>query len=215
MSQGQVFTLTAAALAAVAMFAWSQQQKAIASVPDDMPDQEAGTIDGALGNVQSMVGDAVSSVTETDAQANTKAFLDMIAYSEGTTKNGYSTLFGGGTFDSFADHPRKLFSFTNQAGQSLKTTAAGRYQFLARTWDSLRDKLNLPDFGPESQDAAALELIRQRGALADVKAGRVAAAVAKCAPIWASLPGAGYSQPERKLTQLVAAYQNAGGAVTA
>ena len=85
------------------------------------------------------------------------------------------------------------------------------YQFLSRTWDALARKLNLPDFDPASQDAAALELIRERGALKDVRAGRVAAAVAKCAPVWASLPGVGYSQPERKLSVLLASHTSAGG----
>ena len=215
MTEAQGITLAAAALGAMVLYAWSQERMQTVSALDDMPDQEAGTLGGALGTVQSMVGDAVNTVTEDEAQANTRAFLDMLSYSEGTTRNGYNTLFGGGTFDSLADHPRRVFSFTNSAGQTLKTTAAGRYQFLARTWDSLKDKLNLPDFGPESQDAAAIELIRQRGALADVRAGRVEAAIQKCAPIWASLPGAGYNQPERKLSSLIAAYQNAGGDLTA
>ena len=39
----------------------------------------------------------------------------------------------------------------------------------------------------------------------------MAAAVAKVAPIWASLPGAGYAQPERKLPALLASYTQAGG----
>jgi muramidase (phage lysozyme) len=142
------------------------------------------------------------------AATNEKAFLDMIAFSEGAN---YNTLFGGGTFDSYADHPRRVFSFTNSRGETLKTSAAGRYQFLARTWDDLARRLQLPDFSPASQDAAALELIRQRGATNDVQAGRVQAAITKCAPIWASLPGAGYAQPERKLPTLIAQYQAAGG----
>jgi len=29
--------------------------------------------------------------------------------------------------------------------------------------------------------------------------------------VWASLPGAGYNQPERKLAALLQAYANAGG----
>lgn len=145
-------------------------------------------------------------------EKNLSAYLDMIAYSEGTAgPQGYSTLFGGGHFVSYADHPRQFFSFTDKTGKVNKTSAAGRYQFLARTWDDLRAKLGLTDFGPAAQDAAAIELIRQRGALNDVKAGRIADAVAKCAPIWASLPGAGYNQPERKLSALVASYTNAGG----
>jgi len=82
---------------------------------------------------------------------------------------------------------------------------------LARTWDTLKTRLNLPDFSPASQDAAALELVRERGALNDVRAGRVVQAVVKVAKVWASLPGAGYDQPERKLSSLVGAFADAGG----
>lgn len=146
-------------------------------------------------------------VSEATAQANLRAFLDMIAFAEGTaSQNGYRMLFGGQLFDSYADHPRVYIPFRNTT-----TSAAGRYQILARTWDSLRTRLALPDFSPASQDAAAIELIRERGALNDVRAGRVSQAVAKVAKVWASLPGAGYDQPERKFASLVAAYANAGG----
>lgn len=158
------------------------------------------------------------------AAQNEKAFLDMLAYAEGTSgADGYRTMFGGALFDSFADHPRRAVQFTDKAGRTLWTSAAGRYQFMAAsplpsgkytkvdTWGVLQRRLQLPDFGPASQDAAALELVRERGALNDVRAGRLAAAVDKVAPIWASLPGAGYAQPEKKLTTLVAQYQAAGG----
>lgn len=154
-----------------------------------------------------------------DADANVVAFLDMIAYSEGTAMpEGYRAMFGypripDRLINSFADHPRKHFSFTNSAGQQLTTSAAGRYQFLESTWDDLKAKLGLQDFSPASQDAGAIELIRQRGALNDVKAGRTSAAIAKVSKVWASLPGAGYAQPERKLSNLLAAYTEAGGTV--
>lgn len=149
------------------------------------------------------------------AERNEKAFLDMLAYSEGTMVNGYYTLFGGGRMDSLDDHPAIFFDFQDKSGKWLKTSAAGRYQFLLRTWRELAAKLGLTDFGPANQDRAALELVRQRGALNDVRAGRFTAAVAKCAPIWASLPGAGYNQPERKLTTLVAQFRAAGGTLEA
>lgn len=148
-----------------------------------------------------------ANVSEATAQANIRAFLDMIAFAEGTANaNGYRMLFGGQLFDSYADHPRIYIPFRNTT-----TSAAGRYQILARTWDSLRARLGLTDFTPASQDAAAIELIRERGALNDVRAGRVSQAVAKVAKVWASLPGAGYDQPERKFASLVAAYADAGG----
>ena len=167
------------------------------------------------------------------ADANERAFLDMIAYAEGTNRgpDGYRAMFGYPATDRIApnldDHPRRAFQFEDSAGRVLWTTAAGRYQFMAispipggkttktDTWDTLQRSLGLRDFGPASQDAAALELVRQRGALNDVRAGRLQVAIAKCAKTWASLPGAGYSQPERKLPQLVAAYKQAGGAIEA
>jgi lysozyme len=145
------------------------------------------------------------------AARNVRSFLDMLAFSEGTdSAEGYRMLFGGALFDSFADHPRVYVPF-----RDTTSSAAGRYQILWRTWDTLRKRLALPDFSPASQDAAAIELIRERGALGDVQAGRLEAAIKKVAPIWASLPGAGYNQPERKLSQLVAKYQAAGGTVEA
>lgn len=56
-----------------------------------------------------------------------------------------------------------------------------------------------------------MELIRRRGALEDVKAGRVAAAVNKCRNEWASLPGNYAKQGQRSLVDLLAAYQQNGG----
>lgn len=146
---------------------------------------------------------------------NLAAFLDMLAHAEGTTlygaDDGYNVLVGGSLFDSYADHPRKAVRLTRLTAKPITSTAAGRYQFLARTWDALRKRLKLPDFGPESQDRAAIELIRERKALTDVTVGDIRPAIIKCAPIWASLPGAGYGQPERKMSDLLRFYSKAGG----
>jgi muramidase (phage lysozyme) len=142
------------------------------------------------------------------ASRNVRAFLDMIAYSEGAD---YNTLVGGGRFDDFSRHPRLLIDVR----PGLQSTAAGRYQFLARTWDALAARLNLPDFSPASQDLAAIELIREKNALRDVQAGRIAIAIEKVRKVWASLPGAGYNQPERSFTKLQAAYVQAGGTLSA
>ena len=204
MTKPPLILIAAAALAVL----WAMQH---ARRVDDMPDQETTVIDDVLVTLDPSTYDPAPVEPDT-VQTNVRATLDMIAYSEGTG-DSYNILFGGGHFDSYADHPRQLFNFTNRRGETLKTTAAGRYQFLARTWDALRDKLALPDFGPESQDTAALELIRQRGALKDAEAGRIAAVMQKCAPIWASLPGAGYAQPERKQGELIAAFTQSGGIV--
>jgi lysozyme len=159
------------------------------------------------------------------AESNMRAFLWMIRTAEGTAgANGYRTMFGGRLFDSYADHPRQAKQFTNGAGQKLWTSAAGAYQFMAispipggstrvNTWDRLQSRLGLSDFSPESQDAAAVELIREAGALGDVRAGRFDEAVTKVRNIWASLPGAGYAQPEKSLESLRLAFLNAGGSL--
>ena len=146
-------------------------------------------------------------------QANERAFLDMLAVSEGTFghgDNGYNVLVGGDLFHDYSKHPNVLVTL-NKTG--LKSTAAGRYQFLKRTWDSLAAKLHLPDFSPAAQDVAALELIAERGAADDVRSGRFADAVHKCRKVWASLPGAGYGQRENSLKSLESAYIRAGGHV--
>lgn len=142
---------------------------------------------------------------------NVRAFLQMIRYAEGTAgPDGYRTLFGGGLFASFADHPRVVVTAT-LAGAPIKSSAAGAYQIIRNTWDMLQATLNLPDFSPASQDAAAVELLRRRGALQLVIDGDIAGAINAARKEWASLPGAGYGQPERKLSDLLSQYQAAGG----
>lgn len=128
---------------------------------------------------------------------NVRSFLGMIGSAEGTDKNGYNTLFGGGKVESLSDHPRQLFDFTETTGRPNKTTAAGRYQFLSNTWDEQAKKLGLQDFGPQSQDLAAINLLRERGILPDVLQGNWEAAVKKSGPIWASLPSSPYPQPRQ------------------
>jgi len=134
-----------------------------------------------------------SNTTINDAlqAANMQAFLTLVRTGEGTLgANGYRTLYGGRLFDSFADHPR--ISVT--AG-GWTSTAAGAYQILSKTWNRAQAALGLTDFSPASQDAAAVWLIQQRGALGDVLAGRFDAAISKCNKEWASLPGSPYGQP--------------------
>lgn len=150
---------------------------------------------------------------------NVCAFLDMIAYSEGTDNgrqrtnhNGYDVLVGGGLFTGFADHPRKLVALPKLG---IKSTAAGRYQLLSRYYDAYKKQLGLKDFSPLSQDLIAIQQIRERRALPLIQAGQFEQAVSQVRNIWASLPGAGYGQHEQKIANLLAAYRNAGGTVAA
>lgn len=144
---------------------------------------------------------------------NVAAFLDMIAVSEGTANrgdDGYNVIVGGGLFKSYLDHPRKSIHLPNLG---IYSTAAGRYQLLLRYFVAYKQQLNLPDFSPESQDAIALQQIRERRATDDIIAGNFDLAVNKVRNIWASLPGAGYGQHENKIERLRTAYMNAGGKI--
>lgn len=149
------------------------------------------------------------------AQNNIAAFLRVIIAAEGTDRaaDPYRVVFGyGHTVSDLSDHPYFTGEWRGAAfGDGQWSTAAGAYQFIRGTWSALRDSLSLPDFGPESQDRAAIELIRQRGALEDVKAGRFADAVMKVRRVWASLPGAGYGQGERSIDWLAQVYEKNGG----
>lgn len=138
---------------------------------------------------------------------NMQAFLRVIRAGEGTADAaGYSRLYGGGAFSSFADHPR----IKVKAG-AWTSTAAGAYQFLARVWDETERLMGLGDFSPANQDLAAVGRIAARGALADVLAGRFESAVRKCAWEWASLPGSPYGQPTISQERARTIYASAGG----
>lgn len=144
---------------------------------------------------------------------NEKAFLTMLATSEGTEhigkERGYNVLVGGTLFKGYADHPRVKIRLNSK----LSSTAAGRYQILERVFDAYKIKLRLPDFSPASQDAIAMQLIRECRALDLINKGRIRDAINACSSRWASLPGAGYGQRENSLTGLIRAYQQAGGTI--
>jgi muramidase (phage lysozyme) len=168
-----------------------------------------------------------------DILANQAAFLTMIEHAEGTGFNPhtkqkldpYRTCFGYvHTIRNFSDHPTIIGEWRGEIlpdhlcrkvglKAGCKSTAAGRYQIIRPTWQGCKTRLRLPDFGPASQDKAALYLIDNEGALVDVHAGHLQTAIAKCSRQWASLPGSTSGQRMRKVDELVAAFQGAGGAL--
>ena len=89
-----------------------------------------------------------------------KAFLDMLAWSEGTdngrqkTRNhGYDVIVSE-LFTDYSDHPRKLVTLKTQINRRRTL------QLLSRWWDAYRKQLGLKDFSPKSQDAVALQQIK-------------------------------------------------------
>lgn len=145
---------------------------------------------------------------------NMNAFLATIRVCEGTNgPDGYRTIFGGKLFDSYADHPRVRVPFTQTDGRPNVSTAAGAYQILARTWDTIKARLGLKDFSPENQDRAAIYLVTERGAWKPVQDGYLQLALDLCAPVWASLPASTYPQPKRTYAFAERAYLNNGGSL--
>lgn len=135
---------------------------------------------------------------------NVQRFLGLIEAAEGV-KHGYNTGFGNTVLESLDDHPREAKTFTETTGRKNVTTAAGRYQFLASTWDDVAGKLGLKDFGPESQDLAAVELLKRAGALGPLLEGDFDTAVAKSGKTWVSLPS-GTAPQKKRSDEFVANY---------
>lgn len=144
---------------------------------------------------------------------NQRAFLDMLAWSEigpgllAISDRGYNVCVGSTParpilFSDYSTHPRIRC-------EALNSDAAGRYQLLGRYFEPYRKQLGLPDFGPASQDAIALQLIRECHALNYIERGEIIAAITLCKSRWASLPGAGYGQHEHAPQDLVAAFNAA------
>ena len=125
-----------------------------------------------------------------------KAFLDMLGVVGGnwqlTCRNRGPRLWhrfmqGGRSYRTdYSDHPRKLVTLNPK----LKSTGAWRYQLLSRWWDAYRKQLGLPT-SLRSQDAVALQQIKERGALPMIDRGDIRQAIDRCSNIWAS-PFAGY-----------------------
>lgn len=127
---------------------------------------------------------AASDPTQIKAQ-----ILAHLRQSEGAN---YNTLYGGGTFNSYAAHPN--IGFVGPDGRP--THAAGGYQFQPATWQQQKEKLGLKDFSPQSQDTAAWDLAQQtykqntgRDISADAAAGKVNWGA--LGDQWASLKGKG------------------------
>lgn len=159
------------------------------------------------------------------AGTNITAMLETIRRSEGTAGQAdpYRVCYAyRHRIASLSDHPAVTGEWRGEKlsdamcagaglGAGCVSTAAGAYQIIKPTWLNLKAKLGLRDFSPASQDAAAIELLRQRGALGPLGRGDLAGAIKAARKEWASLPGAGYGQGERSYAWLEAIFTGAGG----
>lgn len=181
---------------------------------------DPSALSGSLFNVNLSFGDYAPALTEyitgdstmtPQGQQNLNAFLLTIRKWESSTNDSaYTMLYGGGHFSSFADHPRIKVPIK---GTNKFSTAAGAYQIITPTWDDVKQQINLPDFSPASQDAAAIQLLKNRGAYNLILAGDFTGAVNAIRKEWASVPGSPYGQSTASPTQYMLAYQSFGGTV--
>ena len=144
-----------------------------------------------------------------------KAFLDMLAWSEGTdngrqkTRNhGYDVIVGGELFTDYSDHPRKLVTLNPKLKSQQAPDATASFPLVGCLPQAAWPERLLS----KSQDAVALQQIG-RGALPMIDRGDIRQAIGRCNNIWASLPGAGYGQFEHKADSLIAKFKEAGGTV--
>jgi muramidase (phage lysozyme) len=154
----------------------------------------------------------------TNFSANLQAFLYMIRCCEHVYPNNvlngacYRIFYSGNaafnspeflnqTFSNFSDHPANTGEcrpvplpphVCQNSGlrAGCVSTAAGAYQFIRPTWNRVRTRANLADFSPANQDAAAINLLEECGAMTHINAGDFPAAIQAASKLWASLPGA-------------------------
>ena len=143
-----------------------------------------------------------------------KALHDAIAYAEGTrnqAKDGYNVLFSYQLATSCTNHPNRCIAFGNTC-----STAAGRYQFLNGTWNSVKAARSLPSFEPEDQERGAAYLIwvTRRVSVPQDRAMTAAEfenAMSKLSYEWASLPPGRYGQPSKTASQMRSTYCSFAG----
>ena len=146
---------------------------------------------------------------------NARRWLNLISYAEGTYGNRgprYDITFGFKPIQSLDRHPNNPVT----AG-GYTSRAAGAYQFMPDTYAGASKALGLRNFQPNSQDLAALYLIRKRGVDPD-RSAVTPETVARLAPEWASFPtlqgSSYYGQPSKPINDLLR-FAKSQGATTA
>jgi muramidase (phage lysozyme) len=159
-----------------------QHLRAVNSLPDAIKSEVLGVPGG---------------VVNQSIPAEGRALLNTIASTESAGR--YNVRYGGNgdkTFQGFEDHPRIAEPITSGPDVGKTSTAAGRYQFIAPTWDAQAQKLGLKDFSPANQDTAAWDLAQTeyrsktgKDLLTTLKSGQTADVLPSLSGQWASLPG--------------------------
>lgn len=175
----------------------------------------------------------MATITEEQSGLNVPQFLDLIAWSEGTStlsdtkNNGYDVIVTGVSgpeiFTNYFNHPfspskewpngrpAKLVRASQGTSLGIYSTASGRYQLLYRYYTFYKNKLNLPDFSPLSQDSIAIQQIKEKSVFNLITGGKIQQAIEGCSSIWASIPGNSYGQGGKSMEKLLNQWVTLGG----
>lgn len=151
---------------------------------------------------------------------NIPRFLDLLAFSEGTSmasksasglyslNDGYDLIVAGPAgperFETgYADHPFAKGRPAKLVRPGLESTASGRYQVLLHFFEAYKVQLGLPDFSPLSQDEVAVQMMHECGAITLLQNGALPQAMTACNSRWASLPGNTDGQGGRSMQALL------------
>jgi muramidase (phage lysozyme) len=191
---------------------------AVGCAGEDTSEEDQATDEAAITNVPPRSGPTCSAARGEDVVGRyQKALHDIVAFAEGTqdySNDGYDVLFSHRLFTNCGSHPNICVPF--RRGNTC-STAAGRYQFLKRTWDGAARARGLTSFEPESQEVAMTYLVRAWGVVVPqnrpMTVSEFSNAMVKMSPGWASLPNANYpnQRPQHTTSQLRARYCAAAG----
>jgi len=148
----------------------------------------------------------VAPIADTSLPPEAMPLLDYIAKYE--SRGDYNIIVGEGKdipgtparFEDYTDHPRIIGKRTING----PSTAAGRYQIVARTWDDIKKKVpGLTDFSPANQDKAAWFLAQRdyrlrtgNDLLTDLREGKYGLVRSQLKDTWTGLKKAGEYAPE-------------------
>ena len=113
---------------------------------------------------------------------------ELITDVQKARNHGYDVIVGGELFTDYSGHPHRLVTLNPK----LRQQAPDATSFFPVGGMPTANG-SLKDFSPKSQDAVALQQIKERGALPMIDRGDIRQAIDRCSNIWASLPGAGAS----------------------
>jgi muramidase (phage lysozyme) len=193
--------------------------------------KKRGNIFSGIGNFFGNIFSPKKRTYSKDIPPEGYKLLDAIAVSEGANYNSIvGNGRGGSTLDStdmlnnaergvigdppaqfsnFSDHP-KIVGLRTAQGPS---TAAGRYQITATTWERLKkEHKDLTDFSPENQDKAAWYLAQEdyKGDIvADLQAGKIGQVLQGLNRTWTSIQGGVHEGNNNSIERLSSVYQNA------